>query len=339
MSALVGCHGASAPRTAYFDEDHVETINGTRLHYRVRGWNRNHPYLLVLHGGPGSSAFEFYPWGEALEREINVIYLDQRGCGQSEHARFAATTPTAAEAAPFSFANLVRDLEGVREHLRIDRWYVLGHSFGGMYGIEYVLAHPERVIAYIHMSGLLSVPMIDEDWLVYAKRSLAETARLDPNEQPRINEVRTAIAKLYSMPQVERDARIGPLVIDKLRPEMTRDRFDAANTYDGRIDAEVVRRYKVSPELFGSPEPRRALAVIEHFATRDIVDALPRISRPTLILGGAQDPIVPPNRNRLAHERIPRSQLLIVDRAGHEIYKDQPRATAEAVLAFVRANP
>ena len=39
------------------------------------------------------------------------------------------------------------------------------------------------------------------------------------------------------------------------------------------------------------------------------------------------------------HERIAGSQLVIVEQAGHELYKDQSTKTADAVLAFVRSHP
>ena len=197
--AVVFVVACAVPRPApatYFDDDHVELINGTRLHYRVRGWDRRHPYLVLLHGGPGGSSLPFYPWGASLERTVNVVYLDQRGAGLSQRARFAdPTRPTAEEAAPFAIANQLRDLEGVRARLGVARWHVLGLSYGGMLGVEYVAAHPERVISYVHMDGLISVPMIDDDWLDYAERALRETARLDPSATPRTQALLDRVAR------------------------------------------------------------------------------------------------------------------------------------------------
>ena len=307
LLVLAACHASPSPPHA-FDEDHIEAINGTRLHYRVRGTDRSHPYLLILHGGPGASSFEFYPWGAQLERELNVVYLDERGCGLSDKAPDET----------FTFENLVADVEGVRERIGVPRWYVLGHSFGGMYGVEYVVAHPEHVIGYIHMAGLISVPMIDEDWLAYGERA----------------GLHDIVSELRALPQNELDEQLGPRLISKLQDQMIHDRFPAANDYDARIDAEVVQRYHVDPQVFSRPEPRRALKL----ATRDVLDKLPRVSRPTLVLGGAQDPLIPPARVQLAHDRIPGSQMLIVEQAGHELYKDQPAKTAASVLAFVHAN-
>ncbi len=65
------------------DNDYTGKINGTQRHFRVRGRDSSSPYLLILHGGPGFSAHMFYPWGKSVEALVNVVYLDQRGCGQS----------------------------------------------------------------------------------------------------------------------------------------------------------------------------------------------------------------------------------------------------------------
>lgn len=337
--ALCACSTSSRTGVQRFDEDHLELINGTLLHYRVRGYDRTHPYLVLLHGGPGASALELYPWGEILEHELNVVYLDQRGCGLSQRIQFAGDTPTAAEAEQFTFANLVRDIEGVREKLGAQRWYVLGHSFGGMLGIEYVVAQPSHVAGYVHMAGLISVPMIDEDWLDYAEHAVTETRRLDPSDAARVDDVLVQVAALRAMPQAERHRELGPRVISKLRPEQIRDRVQAANVYDARIDAEVLERYHVSPDAMGAAEPAKGLAVAEQFATRDVIDKLASVRVPTLVLAGAQDPIVPPKRAKFTHQRIAGSTLVIIEKAGHELYKDQLTKTADAVLAFVRAHP
>jgi proline iminopeptidase len=339
LGLLCACTSSSRRGAQRFDEDHIEAINGMLLHYRVRGYDRGHPYLVILHGGPGASALEFYPWGEALERELNVVYLDQRGCGLSQRVQFGAATPTVAEAAQFSLANLVRDIEGVRERLGVKRWYVVGHSFGGMLGIEYALTQPTRIAGYIHMAGLISVPMIDEDWLDYAERAVTETRRIDPSDAARVDDVLANVAAVRAMSQEDRDREIGPRVISKLRPEQIRARRQAANTYDARIDAEVLERYHVSPDALSAEEPRKGLAVAEHFATREVVDDLPKVRVPTLVLAGAQDPIVPPKRARFTHERIAGSTLVVLEEASHDLYKDQPTKSADAVLAFVRAHP
>ena len=338
---VVGLSPASgADPKRYFDEDHYEPINGTRLHFRVRGYDKSNPYVLLLHGGPGASALEFYPWGKLLEKQLIVVYLDQRGCGLSERVRFAVPgRPTADEAKGFRFSEMVRDIECVRKALGVKKWFVLGFSFGGMVGLEYVTAQSEHVYGYIHMNGLISVPMVNEDWLDYAERAVKQTARdAKPGDRDRIREVLDNITRLRSMSPEDRNNQIGPLVISKITPERIRDRFPAANAYDARIDAEVLSRYEISPDKLGAAEPRAAIELNEDMAEREAISLFGDVRMPVLILSGAQDPIIPPKQTEMMHRMIPQSRLVVIQDAAHELYKDQPEKSADAVLRFAAAS-
>ncbi len=337
LAVLSPLSTSAAP--SYFDEDHREQINGTTLHYRVRGWDRNNPYLLILHGGPGSSALEFLPWGTLLEKKLNVVYLDQRGSGLSARVTFKTPgKPTAEEARGFTFEDAVRDIEGVREKLGVDRWFVLGHSFGGMVGVEYVTAYSEHVRGYIHMNGLLSMPMINRDWLDYAERAVTKTAKTATGEEKvRVGEVLRNVRALRAAPPDELNRKIGPMVISKITPERIRDRYQASNVYDGRIDAEVLAKYKITPDALGAPEPGASLDYNEGLAEREVLPLLGDIHSPTLIITAASDPIIPPKRARLMHSQVAGSRLVLIRDAGHEVYKDQPAETAAAILRFTQS--
>ena len=174
-----------------FDEDHNEVINGAKLHFRVRGSDKAHPYLVILHGGPGFSAHMFYPWGASLEKTVNVVYLDQRGSGES--ARLSVANPMApapAEIKGYTVANLVGDIEGVRKALGVKKWYVLGHSWGGMLGLEYVTAHPDHVLGYVHMDGLVSVPRMENAVLDGAARKFAAAHPKDDDGLAQVKQLR-----------------------------------------------------------------------------------------------------------------------------------------------------
>jgi proline iminopeptidase len=94
---------------------------------------------LFLHGGPGSGAQH---WHRSLfdpERH-HAFLFDQRGAGRS-HPYLSVESNTT--------AHLVADIERIREHFAIDRWLVVGGSWGSTLALAYAEAHPQRVAALV----------------------------------------------------------------------------------------------------------------------------------------------------------------------------------------------
>ena len=91
---------------------------------------------VYLHGGPGywSKSFQHFS-GELLEENLQMVYLDQRGCGRSEHSPIQ----------DYSLSRLINDIEELRVFLGIEEWFVLGHSFGGILAVNYAFHYPEQI--------------------------------------------------------------------------------------------------------------------------------------------------------------------------------------------------
>jgi 3-oxoadipate enol-lactonase len=70
-------------------------------------------------------------------------------------------------------------------------------------------------------------------------------------------------------------------------------------------------------------------------AAWDFGESLPAIAAPTLVVAGAEDPVVPPADAELTASRIPGARLLVIDDAAHLANIDQPRAFEQAVLAHL----
>lgn len=94
---------------------------------------------LFLHGGPGAGC-EPYHRRFFDPARYRVVLFDQRGAGRSTpHAALDDNTT----------ADLVADIERVREHLGVDRWLVFGGSWGSTLALAYAEAHPQRVAALV----------------------------------------------------------------------------------------------------------------------------------------------------------------------------------------------
>jgi pimeloyl-ACP methyl ester carboxylesterase len=137
---------------------------------------RDRPFLVYLQGGPGFEAPRptRSPNGPAwLDRalaEFRVLMLDQRGTGRSTPVGALADLAPERQAeylAHFRADSIVRDAERIRRELGVERWSVLGQSFGGMCAITYLSLAPEGLREALITGGIPVLgPRIDE---VYAR--------------------------------------------------------------------------------------------------------------------------------------------------------------------------
>lgn len=112
----------------------LEVGDGHTLYWEECGNPEGKP-ILFIHGGPGIGTEPnhrrfFDP------QKYRIILFDQRGCGKS---------------LPFSSLehnttwDLVRDIELLREHVKVENWLVFGGSWGSTLGLCYAIKHPEKV--------------------------------------------------------------------------------------------------------------------------------------------------------------------------------------------------
>ena len=106
------------------------------------------PFLVFFQGGPGHEAFR--PTGNPrgpgfLDRalkEFRFLLLDQRGTGRSTPVD---GTETADYLKHFRADSIVRDAELLREALGVERWSILGQSFGGFCAFAYLSIAPDSL--------------------------------------------------------------------------------------------------------------------------------------------------------------------------------------------------
>ncbi len=132
--------------------------DGLTIFARVLG-DPTKPALLFLQGGPGFPApRERFEWITAALEHYRVVLLDQRGTGSS--TRIDRAEPSLIDApllARLRADSIVGDAEAIRAELGIERWDVLGQSFGGFCLVHYLAAHPESVRNAFFTGGLPTV--------------------------------------------------------------------------------------------------------------------------------------------------------------------------------------
>jgi proline iminopeptidase len=163
------------PNIEPFESGMLAVGDSQEIYWECSG-NPNGRPAVYLHGGPGSGCV---PQNRRyFDPSIyKIILTDQRGCGRSR--------PHVAEAGDLKVnttAHLIDDLERLREHLRIDRWTVLGGSWGTTLGLAYAQAFPGRVAAMV-LACVTATSRREVQWITH------EMGRFFPDEWERFASV------------------------------------------------------------------------------------------------------------------------------------------------------
>jgi len=150
----------------YAQKDGFAQSDGVKIYYRTFGTGTP---ILIINGGPGLNSDGFVDLAKTLSTHNQTIIYDQRGTGKSVLQKIDASSIT--------MKLMIDDMENLRKQLKIERWIILGHSFGGMLASYYATIHPDRIISMI----LSSSGGIDLDLLSYVAKNI--NARLTPQQQ------------------------------------------------------------------------------------------------------------------------------------------------------------
>lgn len=156
--------------------DHADpsgrTIEVFAREVRRPGDGSDRPFLVFLQGGPGFGAPRPNQRGGWLERALEdhrVLLIDERGTGRStaiDAPRVTAEGDAEAQArylAHFRSDSIVADCEAVRRELGVERWSLLGQSYGGFCILRYLSAAPEGLEAAYIAGGVPSLYATAED--------------------------------------------------------------------------------------------------------------------------------------------------------------------------------
>lgn len=129
---------------------YVTMPDGVRLFYDVVGPSLSaseetvseKQTILILHGGPGLDHMVFRPAFDALQSNVQVIYLDQRGCGRSDDGSTES----------WNLNQWADDVASVIEALGLRHPIVLGTSFGGFVAQRFASGHKDLSGGLVLMS-------------------------------------------------------------------------------------------------------------------------------------------------------------------------------------------
>jgi proline iminopeptidase len=296
-------------------------VGGGDLVYWETCGNPDGKPAVVFHGGPGSGCSPFF---RTLfdPSAYRVVLFDQRNCGRSTpHASDPGTDLRANRT-----ENLIADAELLRGHLDIDRWLVLGGSWGSTLALAYSETHSERVTEIV-LSAITTGRHAEFDWLFRGG-----LARFFPKQWARL---------VAALPAEERDGDV-VAAYDRLLndpdPEVRRHAVEEWCLWESATPAWPPTDGLA--ERFRDPDYALAFArIVTHYVRHNAwledeillrnADALRDI--PGALIHGRFDFQAPLENAYALSGAWPRAKLVIVDNAGHvptgEIARQLARAT------------
>ena len=261
--------------------------------------------MLLVGGGPGVDHSHYHPWFSALAERHTVVYYDHPGTGRSEHGPGATYTVEAYAGA----------IEGLRNHLGLDRISLVGLSFGGLPAADYVLRHPDRI-----RSLVLSNAHVDASgWQEGNIDHLNQTLRLHfPETWTEIEALRERGVRSLDDSYQDLVARAVPRlewVRPDARPPMEHDRPFSLAAYETFVGSDP--EWTVDGTLRGY-EP-----------------ALERITAPTLVVCGRWDGLTLPSIAAECAQRIAGSRWHVFEDSAHRPWAEQPADYFDVVGRFL----
>jgi pimeloyl-ACP methyl ester carboxylesterase len=140
-------------------------IGGTGQWILVRGFNRQNPVLLVLHGGPGLPLMPLaYKFQRGLEKDFVVVEWDQRGAGKS----YSPGVPSSSLNEEQLISDAREMTELLRQRFHQPKIFVLGHSWGTYLGLRLVQHYPQMFYAYVGVGQVgdsSKIPSMQEEFV------------------------------------------------------------------------------------------------------------------------------------------------------------------------------
>ena len=274
------------------------TMHGHRIACRIAG-DPGLPVLLLIHGITSSSA-TWDPVIPGLAERAHVIAPDLLGHGDSDKPR--------GDYSLGAFASSLRDL---LEFLGHEHVTIVGHSLGGGVALQFAYQHPE----YCEQLVLVSSGGLGREvsWALRAATLPGADLVLPLIANTYVRSAGTAIGRLTSALSIT------------LRPSVV----EMARGYASLADSPARSAFVHTLRSVVEPGGQRVHAGDRHYLAGE---------RPTLIVWGAQDPVIPIEHAHAAQEALPGSVLEVFEQSHHFPHMDEPARFVRVLLTFLATS-
>ncbi|MBO0930881.1 proline iminopeptidase-family hydrolase [Fibrella aquatilis] len=274
----------------------VKTPSGTFNVWTKRVGNNPKIKVLLLHGGPGANHTPFECFESYLPAEgIEFYYYDQLGSMNSDH-------PT--DSTLWETPRFVEEVEQVRQALGLnkDNFYLLGHSWGGILATEYALKHQQNLKGLIISNMMSSCP----DYGKYADEVLAK--QMDPK----------VLAEIRAI-EARKDFN-NPRYTELLMGNFYNEHFCRLKPWPNALDRAFPALNATIYTLMQGPSE---FGISGRLANWDRRADLPKITVPTLTIGGNHDTMDPKHMAWMATQVQNGSSLICPDGSHCSMWDDQ----------------
>ncbi len=293
------------PAVESYEYGHLEVGDGHSVYWEVVGRPDGIP-AVWLHGGPGS------PPGPNSRRmfdpeRFRAVLFDQRGCGRS---RPLAADPTA-DLSTNTTDHLIADIEQLRVHLGVDRWMVLGGSWGVTLALVYAERHPDRVLAMV-LAAVTSGRLRETQWIT------RDMGRIFPREWHEF---------VSAVPEAERHGDLAAAYARLLASPDLEPRHEAARRWCAWEDTHMSLAPGAEPRLIRKDLQWQLTfaRLVTHYwshgcflADNEVLAGIERIAHiPAVLIHGRYDVSSPLDTAWMIHRAWPASRLVVVEDAGH----------------------
>lgn len=301
---------------------HEAVLNGVRLVYWTsRPLDPGDEPVVFLHGGPGYDSYSFRRTaGTRLSSHVPMVYLDQRGSGESER-------PWRAD---YATQRLVEDVEALRVALGVQRIVPMGHSYGGMVAAEYAVAHPERVARLVLLDAAIDVPAAMASWM-----GTLESTEAAALAKARDSDAGRALARVPAGDECAlAKARLAFLGVAQQHMDSSQA-FHDRQQFHQRAALEEQRRLDAESGVRNTGEIGGSVFAPDSGFPCYRLQGTERLKMPVLVAVGAHDRAVGVEPQRALAQALPSGELAVFAGSAHFPYAEEPAAFDARVLHFL----
>lgn len=338
--ALVGCSTQSVDPNDFNDHFYIRT-DGADLPVQVQGNLASQKLVILLHGGPGGDATTYNDalpaFSDPLEREVAMVYYDQRGSGSSS-GKYGRTESLTIRQHVLDLRKLIIALE--------DKYgndmdiFLMGHSWGGTLGTAFLLTpgYEELITGWIEVDGAHNFMGIDEIREKFI--SVGEGMINNGHSTDFWNEVISFCETMDANSTVD---------ISKLNSYGYEAEVVVANDgfLSGVDNRDAFRRMKYLSKYDGAVTTTNlfftssGFGMFDEVTNTDYTARLGEITLPTLLLWGRYDFVLPLSLGEQALEALgtpsEEKSLWVFETSGHSPMVNQPTEFSALVIDWLNA--